>query len=67
MAFFDYTQQYVCGEITLKLYKGNMFLAKSVSKNSLYNEQLASMDVIGDFTPEDTAGYQKIKSIRILN
>jgi hypothetical protein len=25
------------------------------------------MDVIGDFTPEDTAGYQKIKSIRILN
>jgi hypothetical protein len=25
------------------------------------------MDVLGGFTPSDTAGYQKIKSIRIIN
>jgi argininosuccinate synthase len=50
------------------LYKGNVFpVARSSATNSLYDEQIVSMNVIGGFDVADTAGYQKIRSIRIIN
>ena len=41
-AFVDVTQEYVTGEVKLKLYKGNIIKAGTTSPYSLYNESLAS-------------------------
>ena len=41
-AFVESTQEYVTGEVKLKLYKGNIIKAGTVSPYSLYNESLAS-------------------------
>ena len=41
-SFFDKTQEYVTGQVKLKLYKGNIINAGVQSKFSLYNENLAS-------------------------
>jgi argininosuccinate synthase len=40
-AFIDETQKYVTGKIVLKLYKGNIIVAKRISKNSLYKKAFA--------------------------
>jgi argininosuccinate synthase len=68
MAFFNYSQQFVNGCVTVKLYKGNVIpVARKSPTNSLYDEALVSMNILGGFNVTDTAGYQKIKSIRIIN
>jgi argininosuccinate synthase len=67
MAFFNNSQQHVNGFVIAKLYKGTVNAIIRSSPNSLYDESFVSMDVLGGFTPSDTAGYQKIKSIRIIN
>ena len=41
-AFVESTQEYVTGKVKLKLYKGNIIKAGTVSPYSLYNESLAS-------------------------
>ena len=41
-AFVESTQKYVTGEVKLKLYKGNIIKAGTVSPYSLYSESLAS-------------------------
>ena len=39
-AFIESTQQYVTGEVKLKLYKGNIIKAGTTSPYSLYSESL---------------------------
>jgi argininosuccinate synthase len=68
MAFFDYSQNFVNGYVTVKLYKGNVMSAGRFSEtNNLYDGTMVSMNQIGGFDVTDTTGYQKIKSIRIIN
>jgi argininosuccinate synthase len=55
-AFVDETQQFVTGEVKLKLYKGNITLAGITSPHSLYSEELASFGE-SDYNQKDAEGF----------
>ena len=42
MAFVDSTQEYISGNVTIELYKGNLKVLSRDSEYSLYNEELAT-------------------------
>lgn len=57
-AFIDSTQQRVTGTVTVKLYKGNVYIMARTSPNGLYSEDLVSFDskVIDQ---KDAEGFSK--------
>ncbi|RNI15041.1 argininosuccinate synthase [Methanohalophilus sp. RSK] len=57
-AFIDSTQQRVIGTVTVKLYKGNVYIMARTSPNGLYFEDLVSFDskVIDQ---QDAEGFSK--------
>lgn len=55
-AFVDSTQQYVSGDVKLKLYKGNIIPAGVESKYSLYSEQIATFGE-SDYNQKDSEGF----------
>jgi argininosuccinate synthase len=56
-AFVDKTQEFVTGEVTLKLYKGNVILAGTVSPYSLYSETIATFGEDEVYNQNDSAGF----------
>ena len=56
-AFVDKTQEYVTGEVTLKLYKGNVIPAGIESPYSLYSEEIATFDEDEVYNQNDSAGF----------
>jgi len=56
-AFVDKTQEYVTGDVTLKLYKGNVFPASITSPYSLYSEEIATFDEDDVYDQNDSAGF----------
>lgn len=56
-AFVDVTQEYVTGEVKMKLYKGNIIKAGSTSPYSLYNESLASFTTGDMYDHNDASGF----------
>lgn len=56
-AFVDSTQQTVTGDVTLKLYKGNMINAGVTSPYSLYSEEFATFDADEVYDQNDSAGF----------
>ncbi len=56
-AFVESTQEYVTGEVKLKLYKGNIIKAATVSPYSLYNESLASFTTGDLYDHHDADGF----------
>ena len=56
-AFVDKTQENVTGEVTLKLYKGNIINAGVTSPYSLYNEEIATFDEDHVYDQKDSAGF----------
>ena len=56
-AFVDKTQETVTGDVTLKLYKGNMINAGVVSPYSLYDEEIATFDEDDVYDQSDSAGF----------
>ncbi len=56
-AFVDVTQEYVTGEVKMKLYKGNIIKAGSTSPYSLYNESLASFTTGDLYDHNDASGF----------
>ncbi|MBR4962119.1 MAG: argininosuccinate synthase [Clostridia bacterium] len=56
-AFTDEAQKNVTGDVTLKLYKGNMINAGVTSPYSLYSEQTASFGVDEDYNQADADGF----------
>ena len=56
-AFVDKTQENVTGDVTLKLYKGNMINAGAVSPYSLYSEEIATFDEDHVYDQKDSAGF----------
>ncbi|MEG1394462.1 MAG: argininosuccinate synthase [Clostridia bacterium] len=57
-AFVDKTQENVTGEVTLKLYKGNLINAGVTSKFSLYDENIATFNEDqGAYDQKDSAGF----------
>lgn len=56
-AFIDSTQQYVTGEVKMKLYKGNIIKQGSSSPYSLYNESIASFTTGDLYNHHDAEGF----------
>ncbi len=57
-AFVDNTQEYVTGDVKLKLYKGNMILAGILtSPYSLYDEEIATFDEDEVYDQMDSQGF----------
>lgn len=62
----DESQKYVTGEITLKLYKGNILISNRSSINSLYDTDLVSFeDSDTDYDQSDAGGFIKINALRL--
>ena len=56
-AFTDDLQKTVTGDVTLKLYKGNMINAGVTSPYTLYDEQTASFGEDEDYNQADANGF----------
>ena len=56
-AFVDVTQQYVTGEVKLRLYKGNIIKNGTTSPYSLYSESLASFTTGELYDHKDATGF----------
>lgn len=56
-AFIDVTQQYVTGEVKIKLYKGNIVKMGTTSPYSLYNESIASFTTGELYNHKDAEGF----------
>lgn len=59
------SQEFVEGKVQLYVFKGNVYIMGRESPKSLYNEELVSMNVQGDYEPCDASGFIKINSLRL--
>jgi argininosuccinate synthase len=61
------SQQYVSGEVRLKLYKGNIITAGRRSPNSLYNEAVATMEGGAEhaYNQDDATGFIRLNALRL--
>ncbi|HUR70260.1 MAG TPA: argininosuccinate synthase [Candidatus Thermoplasmatota archaeon] len=66
-AFLDDVNQWVTGEVTLKLYKGNATIAGRSSPVSLYTKHLATYDVGDTFNHKSAAGFIDIWGLPLSN
>ncbi len=65
MAAMDKAQELIDGEVRLQLYKGRALPVGRSSPSSLYNKDLASMEIEGGFDPRHSEGFIRINSIRL--
>ena len=63
MGFIREAQQPVTGQVTLKLYKGNIMVSSRSSPNSLYDEGIATMEGGGSYNQTDAEGFLRIQGL----
>jgi argininosuccinate synthase len=63
LAFIREAQKHVTGEVTLKLYKGNLIVDSRSSEFSLYDEGIASMEGGGSYNQTDAEGFLRIQGL----
>ena len=62
----DFSQKFVTGKVSLKLYKGNVFVLSRSSDFSLYSEKNVTFeDDKGAFDQKDASGFIKINALRL--
>ncbi|XP_037341120.2 argininosuccinate synthase [Pungitius pungitius] len=59
------SQENVQGKVQLSVFKGQVYILGRESPKSLYNEELVSMDVQGDYDPCDASGFIRINAVRL--
>jgi argininosuccinate synthase len=65
-AAIDLSQKDVEGEVTLKLYKGNVMVIGRESPKSLYSDKLVTFeDDQGAYDQKDAAGFIKLNALRL--
>ena len=65
-AAIDQSQKDVEGEVTLKLYKGNVIVEGRESAKSLYSDSLVTFeDDHGAYDQKDAAGFIKLNALRL--
>jgi argininosuccinate synthase len=65
-ALIDKSQTHVEGEVTLKLYKGNVMVTGRESDKSLYSDKLVTFeDDQGAYDQKDAAGFIKLNALRL--
>ncbi len=65
LAFIREAQKTVEGQVTLKLYKGNLAVDSRHSPRSLYDEGIASMEGGGSYNQTDAEGFLRIQGLPI--
>lgn len=65
MAAINKSQEVIDGVVSLSLYKGNVSVLGRESPSSLYDMELASMDIEGGFNQEDSKGFINIHALRL--
>ncbi|HEY4761009.1 MAG TPA: argininosuccinate synthase [Thermoguttaceae bacterium] len=63
MAFIREAQKPVTGEVSLNLYKGNIFVDSRSSPNNLYDEGIATMEGGGSYNQTDAEGFLRIQGL----
>jgi argininosuccinate synthase len=56
-AYIDKSQEYVTGEVTMKLFKGNAKPVARDSMYSLYDRNLTSFDINTEYDQKDAVGF----------
>ncbi|WP_029004712.1 argininosuccinate synthase [Azorhizobium doebereinerae] len=65
-AAIDHSQHYVTGEVTVKLYKGNVTVIGRRSPYSLYNQELVTFEEGAvAYDHRDAAGFIKLNALRL--
>ncbi|MEM7399280.1 MAG: argininosuccinate synthase [Pseudomonadota bacterium] len=65
-ALIDKSQEHVEGEVTLKLYKGNVIVIGRKSKKSLYSDEIVTFeDDQGAYDQKDAEGFIKLNALRL--
>lgn len=64
-AAFNKSGELIDGSVRLRLYKGNVEILGRESPRSLYDPELASMDVEGGYDQVDARGFIRVNSIRL--
>ncbi|EMP34678.1 Far upstream element-binding protein 3 [Chelonia mydas] len=59
------SQEMVEGKVCVSAFKGQVYILGRESPRSLYNEELVSMNVQGDYEPSDATGFININSLRL--
>jgi argininosuccinate synthase len=62
---FEKSQEAIDGIVYVSLYKGNVNVIGRESHTSLYDQDLSSMEVEGDFDATDSTGFININAIRL--
>lgn len=64
----DHSQQYVSGDVRLKLFKGNVDVAGRKSPHSLFDEKIATFEEDhGTYDQADAEGFIKLNALRLRN
>jgi len=66
MSAINKSQELIDGVVSLKLYKGGVYVTGRESPSSLYDKKLSSMDIEGGFDQQDAEGFIKINAIRLI-
>ncbi|MEM8575848.1 MAG: argininosuccinate synthase [Pseudomonadota bacterium] len=65
-ALIDKSQEHVEGEVTLKLYKGNVIVTGRSSEKSLYSDEIVTFeDDQGAYDQKDAEGFIKLNALRL--
>jgi len=64
-AAFAQAQELISGRVRLRLYKGNAVPIGRESPSSLYDRELASMDVAGGYDQTDADGFIELNALRL--
>jgi argininosuccinate synthase len=64
-ALMEKAQEHVSGKVYLKLYKGNVIVKARESEESLYDQDIASMDIHGDYDQTDAIGFIRLNALRL--
>lgn len=63
LSFIHEAQKPTSGEVTLKLYKGNISVDSRSSPNSLYDAEIATMEGGGSYNQDDAEGFLRIQGL----
>ena len=65
-ALIDQSQEFVSGNVRLKLYKGNVIVVGRTSENSLFDEAIATFEEDGGaYDHKDAEGFIKLNALRL--
>lgn len=65
-ALIDKTQEYVEGEVKLKLYKGNIIITGRKSSKSLFDEAYSTFEEDSVYNQADAQGFIKLNALRFI-